>query len=123
MIGKSRALRTGFGIIVGLLVVATFTAYRIQESFSKRTVEIHRRYVQQQAILNQLSRILWTGGMVARDFFINAAADRTEVYMTQISTLRAETNTYFADLAKMGAPVDTVKRLKEKFEAMWSVRT
>jgi len=69
MIGKRRVLRTGFGIVIGLLILSTISAYRIQESFSERTVAIHHRYVQQQEIITNLRRVLWVAGIDARDFF------------------------------------------------------
>ena len=59
-IGKRLVLRSGFSIIIGLLVISTVMAWRIQESFSQRSVEIHRQFVQEQELLTNLRRVLWS---------------------------------------------------------------
>src|ERR1041385_6805659 len=109
MIGKRRVLRTGFGIVIRLLVIATVTAYRIQDSFSKRTVAIHHRYVQQQTVLNNLRRALWSGGILARDFFLNEASDRASMYQTHLNSLRADADLSLRDLQALQPPEHTLR--------------
>lgn len=117
--GKRNVLRAGFGIVISLLVVATFTAYRIQDSFSKRTVEIHRHYVLQQKILNNLRRVLWSGGIAARDFFLNEASNRADVYLRQLDNLNAEKNDYFHQLGELRPGDRNLVELRGKFEDLF----
>jgi signal transduction histidine kinase len=119
MAGKRTVLRTGFGIVIGLSVLSTFTAYRIQDSFSKRTVEIHRKFVQQQTVLNNLRRTLWAGGIIARDFFLNTAADRSEVFHTQLRDLSAESADLFRQLDRIHPRDEKSVQLRRKFDELF----
>ena len=121
MVGKRRVLRTGFSVIVGLLVLATYTAYRIQDSFSKRTMTIHHRFVQQQTLLTNLRRCLYSGGIAARDFFLNEAADRNEIYAKQLQESEAEATRSFAELEKLRTPQRAVGELRIRFDELWKV--
>jgi signal transduction histidine kinase len=123
MIGKRRVLRTGFGIVIGLLILSTISAYRIQESFSARTVAIHHRYVQQQDIITNLRRVLWVSGIYARDFFLNTRTDRAEVYLRQLKSLRRDTDALFIDLRRLRGVDQVTKELEGKFEDMWLTLT
>jgi signal transduction histidine kinase len=123
MIGKRRVLRTGFGIVISLLILSTISAYRIQESFSKRTVAIHHRYVQQQEIITDLRRVLWIAGIDARDFFLNTKTERAEVYLTQLKNLRADTEKLFTALKKLRGSDRPSRELEAKFEDMWLTLT
>jgi len=123
MIGKRRVLRTGFGIVIGLLILSTISAYRIQESFSARTVAIHHHYVQQQEIITNLRRVLWVAGIDARDFFLNTKPDRAEAYLRQLKTLRKDTDALFVDLKKLRGADKASRELEAKFEDMWLTLT
>ncbi len=123
MIGKRRVLRTGFGIVISLLILSTISAYRIQESFSARTVAIHHRYVQQQEIITNLRRVLWVAGIDARDFFLNTKTDRADSYLTQLKGLRRDTDALFADLKKLRGPDRAARELEAKFDDMWLTLT
>lgn len=121
MTGKRRVLRTGFGVIVGLLVLATYTAYRIQDSFSRRTVAIHHRFVQQQTLLTNLRRCLYGGGIAARDFFLNESPNRRSVYLTQLDAFQRDAGQSFVDLAKLLEPQNSVLELRARFDELWRV--
>ena len=123
MIGKRGVLRTGFGVVIGLLILSTITAYRIQESFSARTVAIQRRFVQQQGIITNLRRVLWDSGIDARDFFLNTRPDREETYASQVKRLRTDTDALFGELRKVRGIDPSTKELEAKFEDMWSTLT
>ncbi len=123
MIGKRNVLRTGFGVVIGLLILSTITAYRIQESFSARTVAIHHRYVQQQDIIANLRRVLWVSDIDARDFFLNVSPNRAENYMDQLQRLKRDTAALFSELRKLRGVDRTSKELEAKFDDMWSTLT
>ena len=86
--GKRSALGTGFGVITALLVLSTALAYQIQESFSQRSVAIHRHYVQDQQAVTSLRRLLYAGGISARDYLLNPATHKSEAYRMEIQNLR-----------------------------------
>ena len=46
-LSKRAVLRTGYGAVIAVLVFAVLQAYRIQSSVSEQSVEIYRRYVDQ----------------------------------------------------------------------------
>ncbi|MGH9631721.1 MAG: sensor histidine kinase [Bryobacteraceae bacterium] len=116
---KRMVLRTGFSIVIGLLVVATFTAYRIQESFSRKTAEIYRQYVQQQDTFTDLRRILWMAGIHTRDYFINPAGDRLAQYQAEMSLLQQESERLFRVLEAERVPNETSLQLKQKLNDLW----
>ena len=104
MTTKRTVLRTGFGVVIGLLFLSTITAYRIQDSFSKQTVEIHHRYVHQQEVITNLRRNLWQSGIIARDFFLNVNANKSQTYLMQLEKLEGglETGGFFRNCAGCG---------------------
>src|SRR3954454_21284414 len=86
---KRAALGTGFGVSIGLLALSTVLAYHIQESFSERSVAIHRRYVHEQDTLTSFRRVLYSAGIAVRDHLLNPATDKTYKYHARIASLRA----------------------------------
>src|SRR5215203_2708945 len=87
-VSKRASLGTGFGVITGLLVLSTALAFRIQESFSKRSVAIHRQYVQEQETVTSLRRILYVAGISVRDYLLNPAPEKDDEYVKLIGELR-----------------------------------
>lgn len=118
-ITKRAALRTGFGIIIGLLVLSTVMAYRIQVSFSDRSEEIHRRYVQQQELLTTLRRVLALAGTVSRDYLISPAPNRAAQYGLQISALQQEGNNVLVQLRRIPDHSHTVAALEVLLDDLW----
>ncbi len=122
-IGKRAALLTGFGIIVGLLVLSTSLAYQIQSTFSEKSAEIHRRYVHQQELLTSLRRVLYLAGAAVRDFLINPAPERREIYSGQVGALQQDGNKLLGDLKKSGNRGHTVAALEVLFDDQWRTLT
>ena len=82
-VSKRTALGTGFGVITGLLVLSTALAYYIQESFSERSVAIHRTYVRDQILLTAMRRNLYLAGISARDYLLNPDPHKGKAYQQQ----------------------------------------
>ena len=118
-ISKRAALLSGFAIIVGLLVLSTALAHQIQSTFSEKSAEIHRRYVHQQELLTNLRRILYLAGATVRDFLINPAPDRRELYASQVGSLQQDGNKLLTDLRKTGDRAHTVSALEVLFDDLW----
>lgn len=122
-ISKRTVLRTGFGVIIGILVLSTVTAFQIQESYSRQTAAIHDRYVHQQEILNALRRNMWFAGITARDYFLNTAPDRTSIYIEQINKTREETDTLIRELERMHVASEASRELQARLEDLWVTLT
>jgi signal transduction histidine kinase len=122
-ISKRFVLRSGFGIIIGLLVVSTVMVYRIQVTFSERTVEIHRRFMQEQEHLTSLRRVLWLAGITLRDHFLNPRPDSAAL-TAQIGALRDQAAASLAAIRRTPAGDEAVRALEQHFSELWAaVRT
>lgn len=118
-LGRKSALRNAFALIIGLLALATLLSYSIQESFSRRSVEIHRQFVQEQEVLTSIRRNLWMGGILTRDYFLNSSPTRTEEFRAQLDKLKAETSRLLPLLVATGATPESVQQLRERFDDLW----
>jgi signal transduction histidine kinase len=112
-------LRNGFVVIIGLLVLATVLAFTIQESFSRRSVEIHRDFVHVQEVLTNLRRVLWLVGISARDYYLNSAPNRAAQYERELAKLHDESVTLMPDLKRTGAHQDIIAKLEYRFKDLW----
>jgi signal transduction histidine kinase len=97
-------------------VISTVVAFRMQDAFSQRTVEIHHHYVQQQTVMTNVRRLLWAGGVLTRDFFLNTSPDREEVYLRDLNRLKADSDLYFRQLQMVGTAEPTAVQLKKKID-------
>ncbi|HUS08072.1 MAG TPA: sensor histidine kinase [Bryobacteraceae bacterium] len=121
MFYKRAALRTGFGAMIALLIVSTIMAWRIQDTLSRRTVEIHHSYVQRQRNVSALRRIVWLSGSSVRDFFLNDAHDRVERFATEIQTLHKDADELLTQLAKLNTQPALVTDLRAQFTEIWKM--
>lgn len=117
--GKRATLGTGFGVITGLLVLSTALAYHIQESFSQRSVAIHRHHVQELEIVTSVRRVLYNAGITARDYLLNPAPDKAEVYRAQIDELRETSRPLLAHLRESSKHPKTVAELERRVAELW----
>jgi signal transduction histidine kinase len=117
---RRSVVRNGFAVIIGLLGLATVLAYFIQESFSRRSVEIHRAFVHEQESLTSIRRVLWMTGIAARDYYINQSPDRAAQYERQLSQLREEATTLIPGLGRTGEHAQTVRELEARFKDLWA---
>lgn len=118
-VSKRTALGTGFGVITGLLALSTVLAYHIQESFSERSVAIHRRYVYEQEVLTSLRRILYNAGISARDYLLNPAANKVELYHAQVDELRKASGPLLDKLRKSASNPKSVEELEKHIKQLW----
>ena len=117
--GKRSALGTGFGVITALLVLSTALAYQIQESFSQRSVAIHRHYVQDQEAVTSLRRLLYAGGISARDYLLNPATHKAEAYRMEIQNLRKSSEALIEQLKKSSPHPKAVEELDKSIDELW----
>ena len=119
-IGKRLVLRSGFSIIIGLLVISTVMAWRIQESLSQRSFEIHRQFVQEQELLTSLRRVLWSVGVVIRDHYLNPAPEPNAVE-ARLAALKVEANRLFSSLRMLTPRTAAVSALELQFTELWNL--
>lgn len=119
-ISKRLVLRSGFSIIIGLLVISTVMAWRVQESFSSRSVEIHRRVVREQEILTSLRRALWDVGVRVRDHYLDPEPNADDA-ISDLKDLQTRSAKWFTDLRDTNQRPDAVSALELQFADIWSV--
>jgi signal transduction histidine kinase len=105
--------------MIAVIALSTVVAYGVQESFSKRSVAIHRAYAQEQEVLTSLRRILWLAGTATRDYFINQGADRRATYEAEVRRLRREEQVLLPQLRHAGSD-KTVQELEVRFADLWA---
>ncbi len=113
------AQRTGFGIIIALLLLSTVMAWGVQETFSKRSFRIHRQFMQQQDLLTNLRKTLWTVGLLLRDYYLDPNADSGQ-YESKLASLSAEASKYITELDKFSAHSSEVGNLKRSLDDLIS---
>lgn len=72
---STEALGVGFTAILALLVYSTFEAAALQRVGGERQAEAHRRFVEQDDAITEVRRVVWLGGIYARDYFLNRGQD------------------------------------------------
>jgi signal transduction histidine kinase len=117
-VSKRTALGTGFGVITGLLVLSTVLAYHIQESFSERSVAIHRHFVQEQDTVTNLRRLLYMSGTTARDYLLNPNPNR-EAYLKEIQELKKTTEPLVIQLRDSSTHTTAVSELERNTRDLW----
>src|SRR5437588_12839938 len=114
-------LRTGYGIVITVLVLSAIEAYRIQVSVSQKHLGIYRQYVDQEEVLTTLRRNLWLTGSYIRDFFINVNTDRSEVLRGQLETLKKENQQALEHLARTPNGAAVVPNLRKSLAECFAV--
>lgn len=119
-VSKRLVVRSGFGIIIGLLLISTFMGYRVQQSFSERSVEIHRRFVAEQEMLTSLRRTLYLSAVALRDHFINPRPDKHE-FRARLAAFEADAAAMLERLEQSTTRKETLRALHSQFEELWAV--
>lgn len=119
MVSKRIALRSGFGIIIGLLILSTLMAYRVQESFSARSAEIHHKFVVEQELLTSLRRVLWAAAVALRDHFINPSPNAADLSRT-LNEFEATTDRLLNELQTTTARPAAVQELRTQYADLWA---
>jgi signal transduction histidine kinase len=121
VISKRAALGMGFGVIIGLLVLSALLAYQIQESFSQRSVAIHRQHVQQQQVVTSLRRLLYTAGISVRDFLLTSDPERSRKYLSEIAEMRHTGDALLSRLRTRGPSDKPINDLETALRSLWRV--
>jgi signal transduction histidine kinase len=108
-----------------LLLLSAFEAYRIQQRSSAVNQEIYRRYARQQDSLFRVRRILYLGGIYARDLFMSRLEDPVTEYKKQLVALEADTTETVNLLDQMPPLGDDTselrKRTEEYLKLLWTI--
>jgi len=109
------AQRTGFGIIIGLLVISTLMAWGVQETFSEQSVQIHRQFVVEQNLLTSLRRTLWGVGIALRDYYLNPEGN-VAGFNARLDTLSDDGHRFLDELKKASRHQENAAELTERLE-------
>jgi signal transduction histidine kinase len=115
-ISKRMVLRAGYAGMLALLFASALEAYRIQQRTQRESHEIYRRYVEQQDHLYRLRRILYLGGIYARDLFLSQQPERTEAYRRQMTELQVEARDIAAGLSRLPVSPENAADLRKNTE-------
>jgi signal transduction histidine kinase len=114
-------LRAGYGVVIAVLILSAIEAYRIQVSVSRQHLGIYLHYVDQEEVLSTLRRNLWLAGNHVRDFFINISPDRSEVFRSQLETLKKENQQALEHLARTAHGSAVVPNLRKTLAEYFAV--
>jgi signal transduction histidine kinase len=114
--GKRAVMRAGYGAMFILLLASAFEAYRIQQRASDQNQEIYRRYVRQQETLYRLRRILYLGGIHARDLFLSRRPNRVDVYRKELDALKSEAEETLKELDQLPPLRENTTELRKTTE-------
>ena len=113
-------LRTGYGVVIAVLVLSAIEAYRIQASVSRQQLEIYRSYVDQEGTLSILRRNLWLAGNDVRDFFISTTPAQAALLRSQIETLRNEDEAALQHMERLPHLNGTAAMLRKSLGEFWA---
>ena len=83
------ALGAGYAVVLSLLVCSTVEAYRLQQTISRREVEVYQAHNERANALFRLRDLMWMGATDAREYLINGDGER---FRSQIAELAQEGN-------------------------------
>ena len=118
-VSKRAVLRSGFGIIIALLVISTVMAYRVQETFSMRSAEIHQRLVTEQQLFTSLRRVLYMGGIAIRDHLLDPNPDR-DALKVRLVELKQMGEKCISELHARETAGDLVHKLADRHTDFWA---
>jgi signal transduction histidine kinase len=118
---KRTALRAGYGVVIGVLILSAVEAYRIQTSVSQQHLEIYRHFVEQDEALTTLRRNLWLASIYVRDYFIDSTPARGEWLLSQLRTMAAENEKAFAVLERAPNHRKVVPQIRKSLGEFWAV--
>src|SRR3569833_794916 len=78
------ALGAGYAVVLSLLVCSTVEAYRLQQTISRREVEVYQAHNERANALFRLRDFMWMGAPDAREYLINGDGER---FRSQIAEL------------------------------------
>jgi signal transduction histidine kinase len=118
---KRTALRAGYGAVIGVLVLSTFEAYRIQTSVSQQHLEIYRHFVEQDEALTTLRRNLWLASIYVRDYFIDSTQARGEWLVSQLRVMAAENEQAFSILDRAPNHRKVIPQIRKSLGEFWAL--
>ena len=116
---KRAVLRTGYGAVIGVLILSAAEAYRIQTTVSEQHLEIYRRFIEEDGYLATLRRNLWLSGSDVRDFFINTTPAQADQLRSQLQALQKEDEHALALLDALPEWESVVPKLRKSLGEYW----
>lgn len=107
--------------MIGVLILSTFEAYRIQTSVSQQHLEIYRHFVEQDDALTTLRRNLWLASIYVRDYFIDSTPTRSEWLHSQLQIMEAENEKAFGILERTPNHRKVVPQIRKSLGEFWAL--
>ena len=118
---KRTVLRTGFTLVIAVLVLSTVEAYRIQINVSRQHMEIYRHFVEQEAALSTLRKNLWLTGNHVRDFFIQNTPEQGAALLAAVRDMQAEDDRALEVLLNSPSHRLAVPGLRTSIDEFWAI--
>lgn len=106
--------------MIALLFFVAFEAYRIQESASRQTDEIYRKYVRAGDAMAGIRRLIYLGSILARDYFLSVAPDRREAFRKQYEQWRVESGGLVDEFERSAGAGRRLDELRASVNEFWS---
>jgi signal transduction histidine kinase len=119
-LARQTVYRLGFGAMIALLLFVAFEAYRIQESVSRQTDEINRKYVRTLDVMWRIRRLMYLGSISARDYFLSREIDRNAVFRKQYEQMRSESAGLLDEFERSGGAGANAADLRARVQDFWS---
>ena len=117
--GKATILRLGFAVVIALLTLSAYQAYRIQQTQSRQAMEIYRRHVDQDQVLVRLRRTLWLASAHVRDYLIDPTNAGWQRFLAQARETRAEADRLQREFDELAPGNESTGILRTHLEALW----
>lgn len=118
--GKATILRLGFAVVIALLTLSAYQAYRIQQTQSRQTMEIYRRHVDQDQVLDRLRRTLWLASMHVRDYLIDPTDAGWRRFQSQARNTRADAERLQRQFDELAPGNESTDVLRAHLGALWA---
>jgi len=117
---QTTILRVGFALVIGLLTLSAYQAYRIQQTQSRQAMEIYRRHLDQDQVLFRLRRTLWLGSVHVRDYLIDPTEASWLRFQAQARQTRAEAERLQSEFDQLAVGHESTNVLGEHLSALWA---
>jgi signal transduction histidine kinase len=115
---KRYVLKTGFLIIIALLVISTGMAYKVQDALSKQSESIHRNALQQQNAIDHLRNILWQSSTEVRDYLLEPEPDPSQL-AASLGRGKQRASIWLAQLREHAEDTAMLEALAFQFDEYW----
>lgn len=113
-------LSVGFGIVIALIALLGFGAMRRARTISDEMIAAHSKYLQTEAVLNEIPAGLYLADILVRDYLLDPSQSAAPAYRQQLFDIRSSLRANVETLANAGSEDNpAVQELREEVRAYW----